>query len=147
MKKKTLLILVLTLSALCLTACDGCGKKTDNPSEVPLIVLEDKNTSSEEATSETKKSDDDTSKAKVVIDDKNIQTDTAKKQVTTPATQAEAAAQPQNTQPSDSTWQMQDNQPAPTTPVTPSQTDTKQSTPTPSADDSGIIELPMIPLN
>ena len=113
MKKKSikpLIISLLTLSALCLTACNGCGSKKDaQTSEIPLIVLEDKNATQVADKPEVETSEDDTSKGKeakkdenkkvpVVIEDKNTQK-------TTTTTKPKAQETPQQETPQQQTPQ------------------------------------------
>lgn len=154
MKKRSLIILILTVSALCLTACNGCGSKKDaQTSEVPLIVLEDKNSTQVADKPEVKTFEDDTSKGKeakkdenkkvpVVIEDKNTQkttTTTEPKAQETPQQQT-----PQQTTTADNGWQTPAGQnPGPDL-QTPSVSTDK---PAPKPDDDGTIVLPMIPLN
>ena len=158
MKKKSLIILILTVSALTLSACNGCGSKKDaQTSEVPLIVLEDKNSTQVADKPEVETSEDDTSKGKetkkdenkkvpVVIEDKNTQkttTTTKPKAQETPQTQT--TTQPA-TQPADSTWQTPAGQTSTpqTTPETPTvSTDNNTN----NQSDDGTITLPLIPLN
>ena len=154
MKKKYLIILILTVSALCLTACNGCGSKKDaQTSEVPLIVLEDKNATQVADKPEVVTSEDDTSKGKeakkdenkkvpVVIEDKNTQkttTTTKPKAQETPQQQT-----PQQTTTADNGWQTPAGQNPGPAPQTPSVSTDK---PAPTPDDDGTIVLPMIPLN
>lgn len=164
MKKKSLIILILTVSALTLSACNGCGAKKEvaqATSEVPLIVLEDKNATKIADKPEVETSEDDTSKDKeakkdenkkvpVVIEDKNTQktTTTTKPQTqTTPQTQTQQTqqAQPQQNTTTDSGWQTPSGQTS--TPQTQPQTPTVADTPTPAQSDDGTITLPLIPLN
>lgn len=160
MKKKSikpLIISLLTLSALCLTACNGCGSKKDaQTSEIPLIVLEDKNSTQVAEKTEVETSEDGTSTGKeakkdenkkvpVVIEDKNTQkttTTTKPKAQETPQTQT--TTQAQTPQPADSTWQTPAGQNPGPAPQTPSVSTDK---PAPKPDDDGTIVLPMIPLD
>ena len=162
MKKKSikpLIISILTLSALCLTACNGCGKKTEQAaSEIPLIVLEDKNATQVADKPEVETSEDDTSKGKeakkdenkkvpVVIEDKNTQktTTTTKPQAQeTPQQETPQQQTPQQTTTADNGWQTPAGQNPGPAPQTPSVSTDK---PDPKPDDDGTIVLPMIPLN
>ena len=162
MKKKSikpLIISLLTLSALCLTACNGCGKKAEQKtSEVPLIVLEDKNATQVADKPEVETSEDDTSKGKeakkdenkkvpVVIEDKNTQkttTTTKPKAQETPQQQTPQQQTPQQTTTADNGWQTPAGQGSAPAPQTPSVSTDK---PDPQPDDDGTIVLPMIPLN
>ena len=154
MKKKSLIILILTVSALTLSACNGCGSKKDaQTSEVPLIVLEDKNATQVANKPEVETSEDDTSKGKeakkdenkkvpVVIEDKNTQkttTTTKPKAQETPQQQT-----PQQTTTADNGWQTPAGQNPGPAPQTPSVSTDK---PAPKPDDDGTIVLPMIPLD
>ena len=159
MKKKSLIILILTVSALCLTACNGCGSKKDaQTSEIPLIVLEDKNATQVADKPEVETSEDDTSKGKeakkdenkkvpVVIEDKNTQkTTTTTKPKAQETSQQETPQQqtPQQTTTADNGWQTPAGQNPGPAPQTPSVSTDK---PAPKPDDDGTIVLPMIPLN
>ena len=159
MKKKSLIILILTVSALCLTACNGCGSKKDaQTSEVPLIVLEDKNATQVADKPEVETSEDDTSKGKeakkdenkkvpVVIEDKNTQkttTTTKPKAQETPQQETPQQQTPQQTTTADNGWQTPAGQGSAPAPQTPSVSTDK---PDPKPDDDGTIVLPMIPLN
>mgnify|MGYP006988849667 CR=1 FL=1 len=156
MKKKTLIIAALTISVLCLTACDGCGTKKNETSEVPLVVLDGLDVASENSedpkedtdtgvkeNSETAKRDTkkDDSKKATVTEDKTAKKTEVQVKKETPS-EAPAA---QASQPSDSTWQTPGNQPAPSTlqPSVSSGTDTDSKI----TSDDGVIELPLIPLN
>lgn len=167
MKKRSLIILILTVSALTLSACNGCGSKKDaQTSEVPLIVLEDKNATQVADKPEVETSENDTSKGKeakkddnkkvpVVIEDKNTQTttQTKPKTETTPKTQITTQAQttPQTQTQTQTTtanngWQTPAGQTSTpqTTPETPTvSTDNNTN----NQSDDGTITLPLIPLN
>ena len=159
MKKKSLIILILTVSALTLSACNGCGSKKDaQTSEVPLIVLEDKNATQVADKPEVETSEDDTSKGKeakkdenkkvpVVIEDKNTQkttTTTKPKAQETPQQETPQQQTPQQTTTVDNGWQTPAGQNPGPAPQTPSVSTDK---PAPKPDDDGTIVLPMIPLN
>ena len=162
MKKKSikpLIISLLTLSALCLTACNGCGSKKDaQTSEIPLIVLEDKNATQVADKPEVETSEDDTSKGKeakkdenkkvpVVIEDKNTQkttTTTKPKAQETPQQETPQQQTPQQTTTADNGWQTPAGQNPGPAPQTPSVSTDK---PAPKPDDDGTIVLPMIPLD
>ena len=159
MKKKSLIILILTVSALTLSACNGCGSKKDaQTSEVPLIVLEDKNATQVADKPEVETSEDDTSKGKeakkdenkkvpVVIEDKNTQkttTTTKPKAQETPQQETPQQQTPQQTTTADNGWQTPAGQNPGPARQTPSVSTDK---PAPKPDDDGTIVLPMIPLN
>ena len=159
MKKRSLIILILTVSALTLSACNGCGSKKDaQTSEVPLIVLEDKNATQVADKPEVETSEDDTSKGKeakkdenkkvpVVIEDKNTQkttTTTKPKAQETPQQETPQQQTPQQTTTADNGWQTPAGQGSAPAPQTPSVSTDK---PDPKPDDDGTIVLPMIPLN